>query len=379
MKKYAWTIAELLMALVFIMVISGFLISNFKPNKQSAKINVYATIRNLEKGIIAIDDKYEKLATECTDCCTGDSYDLDNNPTTKCIVDYLPGVTTCPSTCGANRATQCICYKKCPTKCNSLNMEGLTKTIFTGGTAQFCKELVDVMNLKSSNCSATQGSPNLVFANGVEVYGLRSELQYMGKTTDEGKKYAYLDIGIDINGSKGLNKQGVDRFPLRIFAVDNLILPVDCNTTSGKKIFDWRQYDPVLGKDGMVNINLNPYCYKGTNFGKTSGTSCGINFQADDEIITYDTYINKISNGGQMQDKYDKLISYSRPFLNTACGIYRGKYAKFFADSQCGSIAGITDCNKTDQSAICYFVLHQPSAGMSAVVQSVIGTDLESD
>lgn len=62
MKKiYAWTLAEMVIAITVLILLSGIAMSILKPNTQKAKIFVYATIRNIEKANIAIAERYEEL------------------------------------------------------------------------------------------------------------------------------------------------------------------------------------------------------------------------------------------------------------------------------------------------------------------------------
>ena len=121
-KKYAWTLAELMMALIFIMVIAGFLISNFKPSQQNAKIKAYAGIRNIEKGIVSVGDYY----TEAAKTEARKHNDSDNNV-----------ITT-----GAVKRT--IFYKD------------PDSAIEKAGNDTFCMILADAFSLKEApNCSKT--------------------------------------------------------------------------------------------------------------------------------------------------------------------------------------------------------------------------------
>jgi len=342
-KKLAWTLAELMVAMTFIMLISGFLVSVFKPKTQNTRIQAYAAIRNITKGIIAVDDKYEKTPPEDT---TNSGIFYQNTAT--------PDVDT------------------------------------------FCLEMADVFTLKqTANCkkSETTGSnlhvPNFVLANGVEFYGLASDKIQAGQ-------YKYKNIAMDVNGSKGPNKLGVDRFPLRIFAEDNLVFPVDCTET---QFFDYRL-------DGLITLDdnqKNPYCKTGKTF---NGTRSKINFMLDDEIITYDTY--RSSSQGEQQ-KTSEMVAFSQSLASSICGNFGGK--RFLDPSQCAKLGQkiYTKCvmeemcitcetspsicpmnsdntSQTNEAACkqlyidlkndintCLFLIHKPSAALSAVVGAIVG------
>ena len=62
--KPAWSLAELVLALVIIAVISISMIASFKPQNNQTRIFVYSTIRNLTKGNIALIDKYADIIND---------------------------------------------------------------------------------------------------------------------------------------------------------------------------------------------------------------------------------------------------------------------------------------------------------------------------
>ena len=61
MKKQAWTMAELAVAIVIILIISCICTSIFKPNIQKAKFYAYAAVNNIRKGNAAVIEKSNTL------------------------------------------------------------------------------------------------------------------------------------------------------------------------------------------------------------------------------------------------------------------------------------------------------------------------------
>ena len=358
-KKFGWTLTEVMVVMIFIIAISGFLASVFKPRTQNAKIQAYAAIRNITKGVIAVHDKYSSRESDPTD----DIFAGDEEP-----ID---------------------------------------------GKSKFCLEMADAFALKKTpECTQEGqsgykiGTPNLVLANGVEVYGLAQKPTYPIGFGNK-MEYSYIkykDILIDVDGkSKGMNKLGVDRFPLRIYLEDNLILPiipVNCNEANDK-YFDWKE-------DQMLNIVQSPFCKKGKEFDGAQSTQ---NFWNDDEIITYDTYRATISD---QKGKTTQMVGFAQSLATTICGNFGGK--RFLSAQQCAnlkkhlfkecvkeetcdicstvspsicplksdgtSVMSKDECMQTytalnNEDNTCLFLLHKPASGLSSIVGAIVGTDLD--
>lgn len=62
--KNGWTLAELMFAIIIILIITGLLIHIFKPNTQKARIFMYAMIKNINKGNSAVMEKYSSIALD---------------------------------------------------------------------------------------------------------------------------------------------------------------------------------------------------------------------------------------------------------------------------------------------------------------------------
>lgn len=353
MKKIkAWTITELVVAMVFIAVISGFMLTIVKPQDQSSKIYTYAAIQNLTKGIITVADEYDK----------------DSSPTNGYIFYQNPSDST---------------------------------------NNTFCLQMADAFSLKQpANCllSASVGTANLVLANGIEVFGLASETKF--KDTE----IEYKDIAVDIDGKgKGINKLGIDRFPLRIFK-ERIILPTNC-IASKDKIYDYS-----AGEDKTV-VNSSEYCKTGKEF---NGSSVGKNFLLDENIITYDIFRGKTeSDSGETEEVKADIIASSQSAAAAMCGAYGGKryisvqscatfvsgkpfkvLPKCPSEEICNSCAssspsicpqkldGSAQTNETtckeqvtaldNEKYSCVFLLHKPSGGMSMMIEGLIG-DMDMD
>ena len=205
---------------------------------------------------------------------------------------------------------------------------------------------------------------------------------------------------IDIDGSKGANKLGSDRFPLRIYAKENTILPVDCTET---QFYAWEAQE-----NKMVTLSAphkNPYCKKGKEF---TGSVSDINFLLDDEIITYDIHAGNAA-ANTKNNKF-KIAALTQSPAAAICGVLGG--SKYLSESQCASMGlkihaqcptkescekcstvspSICPMNEAGTAQIsssqceqlynslggdehlCIMLLHKPSAAMSAIVGSIVG------
>lgn len=180
MKKFAFTMAELticIIALIILCAASTTITKSLNVNK--SKIYIYAALRNLTLGNIAISEMPTNDDTFYPD--TAQTYDSDSTKTD----DW------------------------------------------------YCIFLSDSLSLAANpNCSKTALSTdvNLIFPNGTTFRGISSswEEAYEG--------LYYKNILIDADGEEGMNKLGVDQYPFRIFrgknhadmTLDGIIYPVEC-------------------------------------------------------------------------------------------------------------------------------------------------------
>ena len=178
MKKCAWTIAEMIIAMTVMIILSGICVNMFKPNSQKAKFYMYSAVTNITKANIAVIEKNNGLITD--------------------------------------------------------------RVSKEDGTAEdsYCNSVADFLSLQSiPNCStsAAETDINIQFPNKIAFYGMASDW-----ITPEGATYKYKNIMIDIDGEEGLNKVGADRFPMRVLAgsgkgTEGMVIPVDCNENEETK------------------------------------------------------------------------------------------------------------------------------------------------
>ena len=198
MKKYAWTLMEMVIAITILILLSGLCVNLFKPNVQKARFYMYAAVKNLTKGNITIIEKYDSLSA---------------------------------------------------------------KTV-VGTDDWYCINLADAFSIESApDCSTTASddTPNIQFPNKTTVYGLAKEWKapYSGANF----KYKNIMIDID-GPNEGLNKLWADRFPMRIITgtgrgEEGLIVPVNCandqvyNAAQNKLVnVDSAAKNPYCGSSG---------------------------------------------------------------------------------------------------------------------------------
>lgn len=323
MKKLGFTFIEIFTALIVIMIISGLCVSSFKSraNNQKLKLFAYASINNLMKGnISAMDNNSGSIEAE----------NVDNK-------DWL------------------------------------------------CLQIVDAFALRgSANCdvkTAGDTTVNFVMANGVSVQGLSTPWV----TIADFDKFKYKDIVIDIDGvDKGVNKQYVDKIPLRIFLGSEyagIVQPINCGT-----------YDNVYNNTALTS----PYCTSGKN----------ADYLSDDSIISYDVYrqINKDSTDASM-------VAAAQPALKADCMAYgdEGIYSKTACNTKafnihhkcltkdncklCATYPNL--CKKEDGTAIasqeaclteatkynpddlqCFTLIHRPNAALGIVLDTIVGKEI---
>lgn len=198
MKKNAWTLLELTVIMIVILVLTAASMSVMKTiNVNKMRIYTYSAIRNLTMGSIAIKDKYGEMYPD-------EAKTSDNN---------------------AAVANDWYCMN-------------LVDSLMTDGAINCIKNIIDGTPISSP-------TPNFKLANGIYVYGASNSWR-----TAYGDLH-YKDMMFDINGNGGADKIGVDRFPLRVFRgataqgynADALVQPVDCTSgqdyltdTAGNKI-----------------------------------------------------------------------------------------------------------------------------------------------
>lgn len=98
-KKDGWTLIELIVCVTIIILISSFLISNFKPASQKAKFFLYATIKNLGIANASVVDKMSTLELPDVGSNDGycmqlaDSFSSNASNCDKTSTKYIPNLT----------------------------------------------------------------------------------------------------------------------------------------------------------------------------------------------------------------------------------------------------------------------------------------------
>ncbi len=97
------------------------------------------------------------------------------------------------------------------------------------GQNDYCIQFADsVSTMGEINCTPA-ADPNFKFSNGVSFSGFAGDWSTLNNT--KGASVHYRDIDFDVNGTKGKNKTGEDKFKLRIYRFNGMAAPID-NMTS---------------------------------------------------------------------------------------------------------------------------------------------------
>ena len=339
MKKSAWTLAELTVVMVAVLILTAATMTITKNiNINKTRIYMYSAMRNITMGNISVteenDEFYPTIAS---------SYDADSTKTD----DW------------------------------------------------YCLHFADAFALKGSpNCTkTTDGSMNvnLVYSNGISFRGLASPWK-----NAYGDLF-YKDILVDIDEDNGVNKVGMDRFPLRVFRGTNaqdenmsgFVYPVDCKGGN----------DYLYDADGNKITLSHSYC-----------ASSNSNIASNEEIISYGVY--RVTNPNQSTKA--TILAASKSALEADCvaygskGFYGGKICSekgFVIDDRCahedlcedcetyGICAGgskdaclaLAESNKlnvpnednpavTEKTAFrCFTLMTKPTGGMGLITGSLIG------
>ena len=231
MKSKAWTMAELTIAVMVIIILSAISMSVTKNiNINKAKIFMYAVLRNLNLGNVAVTEANESVFYPSTAATSDEDTSVTND--------------------------------------------------------WYCLHLVDNFTLKGSpDCTKKYSNDkdatiNFTFTNGVTFQGFATKWKNAYSGLD------YKNVVVDVDGEGGSNKVGVDRFPLRIFKgkthqgdnANGMIFPVNCDSTK----------DTLTTSDGAtVTLELNPYCFD--KFDAT-GSNKKANLALDTEVLTNNIY-----------------------------------------------------------------------------------------
>ena len=325
MKKNAWTLIEMVVAIIIILMLSGLVVNMFKPEAQKAKFYLYATVRNITKGNITIMEKDKSLHKE----------DL------------------------------------------------------VGTNDWFCVHFADAFNLENApNCTRGSSSPdmnpNIQFPNGVLIYGLASawEVPY------DNAQFEYKNIMVDINGSSGPNRIWADRFPLRIIngegyntqGAEGLVMPVDCGET---QIFNANKVAVNIRQAAK-----NPYCTDNTNYTKDDQMFTYDIYRSEDDSedskakfiagmlspLDADCQAYGLNTGYYSTLECAGIKVRPECIRNEACKRCTSETSSMCpgtANSEASCLA-IREANNPHNLG-CATILHKPSGGMSFILQALIG------
>ncbi len=324
MKKNAWTMAEMVISITVILILTGLVVNIYKPDVQKAKFYMYATVRNIMKGNISIMDKNF-----------------------------------------------------------SLNQEDKI-----GNNDWYCAQLSDAFNLESSpNClrAASADTVNIQFPNGVALYGVASEWKFPYEGAKFQYKNIMIDInGADgpnkvwgdrfpmrIIGGQGNKSQGVE----------GLIMPVNCkndrvynpftnqliavaaaakNTYCGTSSKDYTLDDQVLAYDIYRNEDKSEET--------TAKLIAGMQSPLAADCMAYGGNTGFYSNA---ECEAAKIRIKKECARKDACsGCTSNTCPEGSTNSE--TCVVVRDANNPENIG-CATILHKPTGGMSFIFQAIIG------
>ncbi len=310
LKKFGWTMAELLVSLAVLVLLAAFCVFGQKPGMNKSELFVYFAVRSLTKANIAI---------------MGKTFEIDDRH-----IKYNIGLGYDP--------------------------KGITGGKFDvdgAGNDWYCSQVADVLSLSGTpNCKRTAAATdiNIKFSNGITVQGLAS--QWIKPTADT--PYEYKNIVIDIDGpDSGPNKPWSDRFPMRVYRgsdenkMEGIIMPVNC-TVSG----------------------ASTYCKQGKTY---TGAVVARDFSIDDQVMTYDIYKMTVSEDDTISEENKKstLVGSGFSAFEADCAAHHGK--GFYSESECNTAGISLNPNCSGENVGCYTVLHRPSDGIPIFIQALVG------
>ncbi len=246
LNKKAFTLTEVMICVAIMMVMAVFAIVNIKPNDNKIRLYAYAGMNALNSALGTIFSENDSLSVADTPITTNSG-----------TFDWL------------------------------------------------CTKMADYFALKSSvNCSTTasMGDINFTLANGITVQGLASAWTIEDKINSDGDKYIYKELVFDIDSpSKGMNKVGIDRFPVRIYKnglIEGTVIPSDCSAAT-----------------------VGTYC-------KNGSTKSGVNLAKANDIINYEIY----RKDSEDSDKASAVASY-KSYMEADCGIFGG--VGYYTTAEC--------------------------------------------
>ena len=261
MKKQSWTLAEMVIAMTILAVLSLFVVSSIKGNKVKNNIFIYSALRNIMKGNSYIITKYADVSNfaDLPETVNGDEHN-----------------------------------------------DG------------YCMRLADAFSLQANpNCAYKNGDTlisdsdlaktvNIRFPNSVTIQGLSN------KWRTDGNERTFKNIVVDINGEEGPNKIGSDRFPVRIYdgLYRGIATVVNCDDDASYNSEGTRvELEEETGK--------SPYCVNGFNL---EGAEVSTNIAADASSLAYNVYKPQDSS----ENARASLVAFALSFMEADCAAHGG-------------------------------------------------------
>lgn len=252
----------------------------------------------------------------------------------------------------------------------------------------YCLNVANALSLKGDpNCTKNlnQDTANFGFSNGITFYGLS-----IAWVNAYGDLY-YKDIMVDLDGSDGPNKIGMDRIPLRVYRglnyenmnLDGIVYPADCD---GDYLYNGSGTNVLSGK-------THKYCSGKSN--KIASTNSLISYQIHKVTQAGDTTRASVIAGGLTLPQADCLA-----FGNT--GIYTANYCKDRYDlhekcateDTCRNCATLGICpnngtvdtckalinyisvtdngTTTDETFPCFITMTKPTGGLGIIGSTIV-------
>ena len=321
MIKKAWTMAELAVAMVIVIILSYASLTSIKTTSNNqGKILMYATIKNLLYANGSISDKYGEFYPEAE--------------SKKDIKNFVNSGTAFPGT-------------------------------------WYCNEMKEMLSTTNTpDCSNAATTFNL--PNGVKVYGLAGNWQYpytyknpnavacsADRQCNALPDIYYRNIMVDVNGDSRPNEVGIDRFLLRIYRG---FTPLGTDV-SGQVYPRCGTYDYITDPTGTTKYM--------TTLANSNSTTCvsGQNFIDDNEIVSYNIYRpdKTLTSGVKDKEVTASIVAGKLSLIKADCMAYGGnglfnKYqcskAGYFIHPECAHYDLCADCsgNLFDKSTLGYNV-----------------------
>ncbi|MBR1617147.1 type II secretion system protein [bacterium] len=321
MKKQAWTLVEMVVALTIIIVVSGLCVSVLKPGVQKNKLFLYAAMRNIVMGNIAVIDKKKNIDFEDVKEIGGIEYD------------------------------------------------------------SYCLALSDNFTLKSSaKCNRDMDikETNMVLPNGTALRGIASEW-FEGASG----KYTFKDILVDIDGDSGMNTLWVDQFPLRLYSggeKEGIIWPANCVKEGDEKADPDGRSDycgEIQANFALDNETITYNIYRAFSDSDSSAKLIA------SKLSPMEADCGSYAGGGMYTEEQCTKEGFTvKPACLTSKICQKCDSDDSNIKAICPKVNGITvnrdDCedlmsSNNDKGLNCVILQHKPSSGANIILETLVG------